>query len=85
MRVHEYKPPLLNRYPALAELGWIPPIYIFGLVRNWGKDWCTWDGGFLPISSPHPVLWWPTMLHRRKRQEGVPIWWQDRYSSDIRS
>lgn len=63
----EYKQPLLRRHPALAELGWL--IWPFGLIRFWGRDWCTVDGGFVPISSPHPVLWWPIRLHKRKKYE----------------
>lgn len=69
----EWKPSLLTRHPALAELGWL--IWPFGLIRNWGKPWCTWDGGFVPISSPIPALWWPIKLHQHMLYERSTIWW----------
>ena len=74
--MRKYKPPLLNRYPFLAEFGWL--IWPIGLIRYWGQPWCTWNGGFFPLSSPLPALWWPIKLHQRKKYEGVPIWWQHR-------
>lgn len=60
---------MTDKHPWVALLGWFPLIYPFGVVRHWGKPWCTMDGGLMPISSPHPVLWWPTKLYQRKMWE----------------
>lgn len=60
----------MYKRPWIALLGWFPPIYLGGLIRNWGKPWCTWDGGFFPISSPLPVFWWPTKLYQHRKHGG---------------
>ena len=46
---------LTEKHPWTALLGWLPPIYLIGLIRNIGEPWCTWDGGFASMSLPIPV------------------------------
>jgi hypothetical protein len=66
---------MTRKHPWLALLGFFPVFYVLGVVRFWGKPWCTWDGGFFPISSPLPTLWWPVKLYQyRKRNSYYP--WQ---------
>jgi hypothetical protein len=53
--------------PWLALLGWLPPIYLLGIVRHWGKPWCTTDR--IVLTLPTPVLWWPTRLYKHQRYQ----------------
>ena len=81
MQEREYKPALLNRHPALALLGWFPPVYLVGIIRNWGKPWCNNQRGWIP--NPFGKLdafVWPNKLYERKKLQGVPIWWKREHS-----
>ena len=60
----------LLKYPWLALLGWLPFIYLPGIVRVWGNpyymfSWGAWLGG----TSTLPSFWWPTRLYNRMRHE----------------
>jgi hypothetical protein len=60
---------MTDKHPWVALLGWFPLIYPFGVIRNWDKQWCIADGGFVPISTNIPVFWWPTRLYKHKQYE----------------
>ncbi|HYG83271.1 MAG TPA: hypothetical protein VD907_00135 [Verrucomicrobiae bacterium] len=58
---------MTDRHPWIVLLGFFPPIYVLGVIRYWGRSWCMWDGGFFPISSPLPTLWWPIRMYQYKK------------------
>lgn len=54
---------VVQKHPWVALLGWLPPVYIIGFIRCFGKTWCTTTNDWFLASSPHPILWWPHCLY----------------------
>lgn len=62
---------LLRDHPSLALLGWLPPVYLIGLIRLWGNsdyDVVVCDLLDLAVTVPG-VPWWPLNLFNRLRRE----------------
>lgn len=61
----------VRRHPSIALLGFLPPIWLIGIIRLWGSPLYVvtlFDFfGFGPAMSSVP--WWPLALFNRLRRE----------------
>lgn len=62
---------MLDKHPWIALLGWLPPVYLIGLIRVIGND--DYDvvvGDLFDLAVTIPAIpWWPQNLYNRKRRE----------------
>jgi hypothetical protein len=61
----------LSRHPWVALLGWLPPVWVIGVIRVWGNPEYEvilidlFDIGVTMSAAP----WWPLNLFNRKRRD----------------
>lgn len=61
----------LRKHPWVALLGWLPPAWLIGVVRTWGKDEydiVVADLFDLAVTVPGAPVW-PVLLYRRLRRD----------------
>mgnify|MGYP006999769468 CR=1 FL=1 len=57
----------MQKRPWIALLGWLPPIYVWGLFAHRNKPWGHSDFLF-DLGGNTPIFWWPTRLYRHHQR-----------------